>query len=225
MKERDIATTLCSLANPLGSAIGSLIPPMFVKSSYLFDDISGVSGLTLTQLIVAIIALGVVVLLFQSEPISPPSNSESIKSQNESSGNNKNFKQEFFQLMGNNEYIKLLLSFTIALGNLNALAALLGQLPDSFSNGQIGATGFALILSGFLGAFLGGILLEKTKAYRPILKYSWMLAVVTWAIFTCSVRSGSFIFFIIAGAFLGFTLLPISKFESPVSYSYITFSN
>lgn len=32
IKERDVSTTLCSLANPLGSALGSILPAMFGKA-------------------------------------------------------------------------------------------------------------------------------------------------------------------------------------------------
>lgn len=35
VKERDVSTTLCSLANPLGSAMGSIIPAMFGKSYWM----------------------------------------------------------------------------------------------------------------------------------------------------------------------------------------------
>lgn len=53
---------------------------------------------------------------------------------------------------------------------MNALAALLNQLPGDYSNGAAGSLGAVLILSGFLGAFLTGFILNSTKAYRTILK-------------------------------------------------------
>ena len=118
---------------------------------------------------------------------------------------------EMKMLLSNSEYLKLFMSFSIALGNLNALAALLGQLPGGYSSSQYGITGFALILSGFLGAFIAGMLLEKTKSYRPILKITWICAVAAWILFVLSCRSGVFPFFIGSSVLLGFSLLPVSK--------------
>lgn len=68
------------------------------------------------------------------------------------------------------EYVKLLFAFTIALGQLNALAALINQLPGDYSNGESGSLGAVLILCGFMGAFLTGFLLNHLKAYMQILQ-------------------------------------------------------
>lgn len=212
VKERDFATTICSLANPLGSAIGSAIPAMFVTGGGENDDgdVSGVSTLLLLQLIIAAIAFLLTIFLFQSAPPTPPSVTSDLFHQS-AKVTRRDLKNEFFTLMSNSNYVILLFSFTIALGNLNAIAALLNQLPGSFSNEEVGLTGFALILSGFLGAFVTGIFLEKTKAYRPILKFSYAVAVLFWLIFMGSSRSGNVGFFIASAAILGLFFLPISK--------------
>lgn len=75
VKERDISTTLCSLANPLGSAIGSVIPPYIVTSANSdgTGPIHGVDNLTLIHFIVAGVALGITLLAFRSQPPKPPS--------------------------------------------------------------------------------------------------------------------------------------------------------
>jgi FLVCR family MFS transporter 7 len=70
LTERDVSTTLCSLANPLGSALGSILPAMFVSESG--DDVKGVSTLLLVQLIVAVTTLGLTLLLFRNTPPTPP---------------------------------------------------------------------------------------------------------------------------------------------------------
>lgn len=211
VKERDIATTICSLANPLGSALGSLIPAIFVSGGNGSDDnsgdVSGVSTLLLTQLIIASIAWGSIIFLFRSEPPSPPSISESQKTTKVA----RSTWTQLTELLKKTEYVKLLVSFTIALANLNALAALLNQLPGGYSNSQVGLTGFTLIISGFIGAFLAGMVLERSKAYRPLLKFFWLTSVTFWAIFALSCRTSSFAFFLTSGGFLGFSLLPISK--------------
>eukprot|EP01035_Chromulina_nebulosa_P019601 gene19601-25506_t len=194
VKERDISTTLCSLANPLGSALGSLIPGLIVANTGESDSNNskyGISGIT------------------TFEPRTPPSNTASQKTQSNSALVDKNVYKEFNILLSNKEYVKLLISFTIALGNLNALAALLNQLPGTYSNSQVGITGFTLILSGFLGAFVAGGVLESTKAYRTILKVAWIVAVVAWGIFTGSSTTNNYPFFVISAGLLGFSLLPV----------------
>jgi Zn-dependent protease len=79
-------------------------------------------------------------------------------------------KANFFNLLSNREYIKVLFAFTIALGQLNAVAALINQLPGDYSNGEAGTVGAVLILCGFLGAFLTGFVLNHFKSYKEILQ-------------------------------------------------------
>lgn len=170
VQERDIATTLCSLANPLGSALGSILPAMLVSGSG--HDVKGVSFLLLVQMIVALIGLVFTYFFFQSNPKTPPSNSAMLMTSNEDEidGEETHVWAEIKNLFNKTEYVKLLIGFTIALGNLNALAALLNQLPGDYSNGAAGNLGAVLIMCGFLGAFLTGFILDSTKAYRTILK-------------------------------------------------------
>ena len=224
VKERDLSTTVCSLANPLGSAIGSLIPAFFVTGGGVTgnddEDVSGVASLLLVQLAIALLTLFLVIILFDSDPPTPPSNTASIQTIADQVGT-RSVKDEFYQLLGNGEYVKLLISFTIVLGNLNALAALLNQLPGNYSDSEIGVTGFALILSGFAGAFIAGIILEKSKAYRPILKTVWVCGAAAWAVFMISCRSDNSTFFILSAAMLGFFLLPISKSFRSLVLSFV----
>lgn len=172
VRERDISTTICSLANPLGSAIGSLLPAMFVSGEG--HHVRGISNLLLVQLIIAAVALFLTCTLFSNAPPSPPSASAqdmaAQRTEDLIGGRKGNFKQELRQLFRNTEYMKLFFAFTVSLGNLNALAALLNQLPGDYSNAEAGNLGAVLIMSGFVGAFATGFLLDYTKAYRTILK-------------------------------------------------------
>jgi hypothetical protein len=189
VQERDVATTLCSLANPLGSALGSVLPAMIVSGSG--HDVKGVSVLLLVQLVVALAGLFFTYFFFESTPPTPPSNSTMKMTSNKEENEDKpdHVWAEVKELFRKPEYVKLLIGFTIALGpslslslslsssnlilfsgNLNALAALLNQLPGDYSNGKAGNLGAVLIMCGFLGAFVTGFVLDSTKAYRTILK-------------------------------------------------------
>lgn len=224
VSERDVATTLCSLANPLGSAIGSFIPAMFIADDSDDAIATGIWSLLLTQLIVAGAALTLTLLVFQDAPPTPPS--ESAKKMLAASANPSQVANRMFHevknLFRNAEYVKLFFSFTIVLGNLNALAALLNQLPGNYSNGEIGLTGAALIMSGFVGAFCTGFVLDYSKAYRTVLKSSFYLTFVAWIFFLSNCREGSFGLFIASGALLGFFTLPTipATIVSTVECSY-----
>lgn len=209
LKERDISTTFGSLANPLGSAIGSVIPPLFVTET----NLNGVKDLLLCHLVVAAVTFSLTLVAFRSQPPKPPTLSAMAMGESLKSEGSNNLKAELFKLFENKNYLFLLFSFTISLSNLNALAALLNQLPGEYDNGQVGLTGAALILSGFLGAFVAGFVLNYTKAYRTILKATYSAAFVAWVIFMCSCGKGNFPFFISGAVLLGLTLLPTSEFS------------
>ena len=210
VKERDVATTFCSLANPLGSAIGSIIPAMFVTGDSDNEISKGVTGLLITQLILAIIGIVTTFLFFQSQPQSPPSASAKHM-QGVSTEKSVSIKDELFLLLNNAEYVKLLLSFTIILSNMNALATLLNQLPGDYSDQEIGLTGAAIIMSGFCSMFVTGFILDYTKAYQTILKVNFVSTFFCWIFFLSSCSANSFTQFIASAILLGVATLPISK--------------
>lgn len=228
--DRDLATTLCSLANPLGSAIGSFLPTLFVTSDDFSDIKSGARSLLICQFIIAISALVASFFFLKNEPDTPPSlTAEKIRKQQEESlgtiAEKNSFSvmfQKMSQLTKNSNYLKLLIAFTIVLANLNAICALLNQLPGNFSNSEVGLSGTILILSGFAGAFLTGIIMDKTKKYQEVLKSSYFLTIVTWIFFLSNCRENNSTLFIISAAILGLFTLPIipSTIVSAVECSY-----
>ncbi|KAJ1401304.1 major facilitator superfamily domain-containing protein [Ochromonadaceae sp. CCMP2298] len=218
--ERDIGTTLCSLANPLGSAVGSFLPPMLVTGTSQHDISAGLQLLLSVQLGITAFALLLIFLLFREMPPTFPSLSARTLQTNKS--RSTPMFSEVANLFKNQEYVKLFISFTIILGMLNALAALLNQLPGGYTNGQIGLTGAVLIMSGFTGAFLTGFVLDATKAYSTVLKGSYFLAFICWSLFMVNCRGNNFTLFLVTAAFLGFATLPTvpSTIVSAVECSY-----
>lgn len=211
VQERDVGTTLCSLANPLGSAIGSIIPAIFVSGGGDDDtgDVKGVATLTLVQLVVAALSITLVFFFFTSAPPTPPSNSAMQMNRKNVDDETSAVWVDIKALLNNKQYVRLLIGFTIALGNLNAVAALLNQLPGDYSNSQVGNLGAILIMCGFIGAFASGFVLESTKAYRPILKSVYSVAVGTWIFFASNCRKDNYGLLLVSGGLLGFTLLPV----------------
>jgi len=160
------------------------------------------------QFIVAMAAMTLTLLLFQDHPPTPPTVSAKTMQMNKKS--NQMFI-EVTNLFQNTEYVKLFCAFTIILGSLNSLAALLNQLPGDYSNSEIGLTGAALIMSGFFGAFMTGFVLDYSKAYSTVLKVAYFLAAICWVFFLANCRNGNLALFVVSGAFLGFFTLPTSK--------------
>ena len=228
VEERDFATTLCALANPLGSAIGSILPSFFISASTSVGAQlnTGISTLLMVQLLIAVPVFFITFLFFKNEPELPPSQAAyqlrlaKQKSISEGSGGeigepgydgagkNSTWKNISI-LFSNPEYVKLFISLSIALGYLNAVAALLRQLPGGNSDEEIGLTGAALILSGFIGAFVTGLVLGRFKAYRTILKTAYFSATLSWIFFMTNCRENNFPLFIFSAALLGFTVLPV----------------
>lgn len=211
LAERDIATTLCSLGNPLGSAIGSILPAMFVFSESENSIEDQVRNLLITQMIIALLALLISYIFLKSRPITPASTTAEQMQIIQSTKELNTIFDEIPKLFRHREYVKLLFSFSIVLGNLNAIASLLNQLPGGYSNGEIGFTGAILIMSGFVGAFLTGFLLDFSKSYEKILKSSYVLTFLTWLFFFSNCRKNNFPLFIISAALLGGATLPTSK--------------
>lgn len=79
--ERDIATTIAALFNPLGAAIGQVLPPMLVTQSEDDDNgyVHGMSSLMLAETIVCLVPLLLAVVWFKSKPPTPPSRSAKLK--------------------------------------------------------------------------------------------------------------------------------------------------
>ena len=86
VKQRDIATTIGSMANPVGNAIGQILPAVFVYQ----DDqghIQGMSELLGTELAINGVALLLLVLFFQAAPPDAPSASAQYRKQLEADRN------------------------------------------------------------------------------------------------------------------------------------------
>lgn len=77
--ERDVATTIASLFNPLGSAIGQVIPPMTVTSDDNGGDVHGMTSLLIIEAGICGLSLLLAFLWFKSKPPTPPSRSALIK--------------------------------------------------------------------------------------------------------------------------------------------------
>ena len=160
VKQRDIATTIGSMANPVGNAIGQILPAVFVYQ----DDqghIQGMSELLGTELAINGFALLLLVLFFQAAPPDAPSASAQYRKQldadrniaiqnhtnntnsvhntstnNNSRNNNNNncltLSIELKALLSSGDYLFLFLAFSLGLAVFNSLVTVLYQLIQPY---------------------------------------------------------------------------------------------
>ncbi|CAF1386735.1 unnamed protein product [Rotaria sp. Silwood1] len=152
----DIATSICSMANPLGLAIGSHLPSLIITDNrslkYFF------------------------ILLIKHH--------QSI-----------NLKQDFINLIKNRHYLILLFCFTLGLALFNTITTLIEQLikPSIYTSEDAGIFGaIIIIIAGLLNAFLAGFIMDKTDAYRLILKFLLIGACASAIFFILIIRPNQF---------------------------------
>ncbi len=221
--ERDFAMTILSLANTAGAALGSIVPTLIVKERDTAPTALGpdISMLLLVQLIVAIIALALVYYGYANAPAVPPSiGAERLLKQQappalsgtEPNSNRTKAKgtkevsmyNSVCKLLKSTQYLLLLCAFGCALGIVNSLASLLGQLPTNNTPYQVGVIGFCLILCGFFGAVISGILLSKFKMYATTLKIAYIAALISWICFFLSCHNDNFTVMCLTAGLTGF---------------------
>lgn len=218
MEERDMATTIGSLCSPLGNAIGQILPILFVVQSANDDDqtptksdIHGMATLMIVEFIINCAMLLLVYAYFEEKPAIPPSHSVLMRNAANNSINVSTLWQDIDTLMKDKNYLILFMAFSIGLGIFNSMINLINQLifPQGYSNDDAGTFGMVLIVCGLVGAGIIGVVLEKTRAYRTILKVGFaanLAAIILW----CGMlRSNNYAGLLFAFCLLGFCILPM----------------
>jgi len=196
-----------------------------------------IASLLLVQLVCAAVAMVAVYIWFTSAPALPPSVAAGLlqKSNVRSAGTSvvagggasegseeeeeqtKKSKKRVFdddsmwqnvkKLLGNTQYVLLLCGFACAIGSLNSLASLLGQLPTNNTPSQVGIIGFCIILSGFFGAVSCGAILSTYKAYATTLKAAFIGALTSLVCFFLACHNDNFALMCLTGGMTGFFVL------------------
>jgi MFS transporter, FLVCR family, MFS-domain-containing protein 7 len=186
--------------------VGSLLPALIVSdkgtSKDFFILLISEGGLTAATTLLLI-------LVFRSEPRSPPSPSEEHQQ-------TINLKEDLLNL--------LLLGFSLGLALFNSLTTLLEQLikPSGYSSNDAGIFGAIIIVAGLFNAFLAGVIMDKTHAYRLILKILLFGACASVLFFIFFLRPNRFYPLAASIGLMGFFLLPLLpvSFECAVECTY-----
>jgi len=175
-EERDLATTIGTLSNILGQAIGQAIAPICVKEN---DEDKNVGhqtdGFTLLlgwQLGLSVLAFLWVFLCFRNRPPTPPSYGV-VKI------DRKSIFKKWRALLQNRDFNILLFVFGVGLALFNSIVTLLDQFlsPCGYNSDDSGNIGAALVGSGIVGAAIVGTAMDSLHWYRTTLKSTIVISV------------------------------------------------
>ena len=202
------------MSNPLGIAVGQLLP------SALVDENGGMRTLLLVS---AAISVGTCLLCFltiHKEPPTPPSRSTAERRAAKLTAENALADVPFWQsplikelklLMHNRQFWVLMFGVGIGLGLFNAVATLIEELvrPAGYNKDDAGTFGALIIGCGLLGAAIVGPILDATHAYNKMLKAGLFTAFAGTVFMLLMLRPGHFALVAVAFGVLGLVMLPL----------------
>ncbi|KAJ8656646.1 hypothetical protein O0I10_007723 [Lichtheimia ornata] len=209
---RGSATTIGGLTNAVGMAIASLVQPALVTD---------VDTMWQGLLFIACVntAFAIPAFFIPPKPKTPPSYSASA-------GDERNIP--FFtcmrMLFTNYNYLIIMLSFGVLCGLFSTLSTLMPQIltPYGYTNDEAGYVTVAFIVAGIVGAVSSGLVIDKFRVHKLILKTFVPILGFMYLALLMVVKSDNFAPIIVIAALMGFftfSLLPVAL-ELSVESSY-----
>jgi hypothetical protein len=158
-----------------------------------------------------------VIIIFRSEPPSPPSASEKQHSQ-------IHIKKDLIGLLTNRHYLILLFGFSLGYAILIALTTELDELIETigYNSTDAGIFGAIFIITGLINVCIAGVIMDRTHAYHLILKILLVGALVSGIYFILILQPNQFYPLAVSIGLIGFFLLPLLPvtFECAVECTY-----
>lgn len=204
---RTFATTMGAVANPLGIALGFVLPAAV-------NGVSTKSDVGLLMLIQAsvVVPIGVLVfVLFKNKPKVPPSYTAGQE--------REKFLKSIKDCFRCRSFNALLVAFSMGQGSLNALATLLEQIssPYGFNEDDNSLFGALVIVAGLVGSGLAGLIVSWNQKYKAAVLVMMFGAVGGLLAFTLTLELGSLPVSCIFCTLLGLLLMPIL----PISFEFV----
>ena len=164
-EERALATTIGSLATPIGCILGMVLGPFFVSENDKEDHEVGKSNIENYLSICATVATGLtipLIIFYKEQPEHFPS--YSAKNMIDTKFN---FKSEIKELYNNKNYRWMTLCFSTMYGVYTCLGAVINDLVSKFGFTSTDSSymGACLIISGLTGSFILSSRLDRNKRY------------------------------------------------------------
>lgn len=214
--ERELATVIGAMTNPIGNALGQLFPTILIPVHASEAEINtGITSILLIQAVIVILAGAWVYVFFKSDPPTPPSHSAALRSREivrtTFYDTMHGLRAKLRLLLCNRQFCYLLTGFGVGIAMFNSFLALINDItaPFGFSEDQSGIFGVVFILVGLVGAAICGVLLDTTHRYREILKGGMLFALLAILFLFLSLESESYTVVVLSFAFLGFCMLPL----------------
>ncbi|KAG8530950.1 uncharacterized protein KY384_004307 [Bacidia gigantensis] len=203
------ATAIASLANPFGGALGQLIDP------FLANKPSEIPSMTLYVAIISTVAT-IPSFFVPAKPRTPVSPSSTQRA--------PDIRSALRLLSTNPTFWLIAIPFWIYVGFFNSISSLLTQImtPYKFSETDSGIAGALLILVGLVAAAITSPIIDRTKAYVPLIRTLVPIIALSylafiWAPGTRSVAA-PFVILSVLGAAC-FSLVPVAlEFLVEVNY-------
>jgi len=203
---RALATTIGSMANPLGTLIGLVLPNLFVNKHVVNKGHgkSAMVDLILLQAILTTVIAVLFFLVFRERPPTPPSLTSVEHTQ-------EPFFASCKSLLRNRKFQPLLFCSTIIIGVANATSTLIDQLvhPYGYSSADSGLIGVILLLAGMISSIFIGAYVSKSRRFkRTIVILLWCSSILGLSLYG-AFATKSLAFVLILAALTGLCILPL----------------
>ncbi|KAJ3413866.1 Major facilitator super domain-containing protein 7 [Chytridiales sp. JEL 0842] len=202
-RERLTANTIMSLGQPIGTALALGLSPAIVSGQP-----SGIPTLNLVLLIVSVV-FGLSALFVYNKPETAPSKSAELSK-------DMRFWDGVKSLVRNTNYIVLFFAFGFLIGCFNTYITLLSDyiVPFGYTEDHAGTIGITTIGVGLASAAAIGLILDRTKSHRFVLKlFTLLTAIGTVSFFFGATSRNTHIALYIGSALIGlggFPTMPVS---------------
>eukprot|EP01114_Cavostelium_apophysatum_P015978 TRINITY_DN4470_c0_g1_i2.p1 TRINITY_DN4470_c0_g1~~TRINITY_DN4470_c0_g1_i2.p1 ORF type:complete len:481 (+),score=61.94 TRINITY_DN4470_c0_g1_i2:51-1493(+) len=196
--QRTIATTISSVANPIGVGLGFLLPPLIVTEP------SDIPVMLVAEAGLATAILLICSALLKDKPEFPPSLSATTTRE-------ENYGKSMKLLFTDKNFWVLLLEFGLGLGAFNTIATVVNQLviPFHYSNDDSGNLGALFILCGLVGCGAAGPLVDKFRRYKLTLLICYFLAIGAGTMFALTLKPDNFALIAVACSLIGLVMTPV----------------
>ena len=214
--EKVLATTLGSLAAPMGAVTGFLLPlPFRMQNAYKSDvGEQRFFQYILVQNIIITLLGTPIIFLIKNAPPTPPSKSAQKALKTMKTGQ----LQSISKLLKDIDFIMLTLSFSFIYSIYTTLGACIGQLSDQFGYKSYANSifGTVYIVGGLFGSFAHAVLLDKYSKYKLQYMGIGIACIIAMGAVTAVIGSHSILLSSVFITILGIAQLPIIG----VAYSF-----